>query len=306
MMKSYRNVAVALLVAASGCMQDAYEDEIVDGENVSDVESALGSGTPVGGGGVVELEVQDLAKCTGFLLNPYMIMTAAHCVYSGQREGTKQIKVRKTNNGTTWSCISGSSSGQACSGWAEVSYAAWQTNSPDFPDPTSDYAIIYRQTPFNDSGWVGIAPNKLVGVALDYQVWGRGTTGQMRYDESYVEEIRFRIFMDPHEPSLAITCEGDSGAPAFPYHYGVQSFVKYAASMAVQINPAEGEGRAGACAAAGETMIYHQLSSYTLEAINWVATDRLGLNVCPYCTCRDVESTYPGSGFAGYYVCNAF
>ena len=65
-------------------------------------------------------------------------------------------------------------------------------------------------------------------------------------------------------------------------------------------------GFAGDCAKDGDLMVYNHFGKYTIDAINWVATERLGLDVCPYCKCTDLGPVFPGAGLEGDYVCNAF
>ncbi len=142
------HLIIAVVLGATAC---ASLDPASEPDSVSTIDDALAGGTVSAGLGVVDIEVLDGGKCTGFLLNSFMIMTAAHCVYSGVSEGTHSFKIRSTSNGRSWSCISGATKSGKCSGWSTASYAAWNTRAPENPDPASDYAIIYRPEGFSDN-----------------------------------------------------------------------------------------------------------------------------------------------------------
>jgi V8-like Glu-specific endopeptidase len=290
-------VGVVLCTTACASIDPASEPD-----SVATTADALASGTVSAGLGVVDIEVLDGVKCTGFLLNSFMIMTAAHCVYSGVPEGTHSFKIRSTSNGRNWSCISGPTRSGKCSGWSTASYAAWNTRPPEDPDPASDYAIIYRPEGFSDGHSVGIAPDQS-WVADSFEVWGR-SGDVMRHAVGFVDQVVFRVFKAAYFSSTAVTCRGDSGGPAFAFNPTSQTYAKYASGLAVMIQPPS--GFAGDCAKDGDLMVYNHFGKYTIDAINWVATDRLGLNVCPYCMCTDLGPVFPGAGLDGDYVCNAF
>jgi len=291
------------------CGTPALDDETtpLDEPVVGTLEQSLGGTTTTGGGkGVVEIVKQDTAVCTGFVLNSYMIFTAAHCVDSGQLSGTANFKVRYTTNGTSWTCISGPTSSGQCSSWSSMSYYAGD-NAPAWPVST-DWAIVYRSSPLSISAPVGLAPFVQPNF---YQGWGRGLSspgggsGTMRYGADVADSVSALEFESiASGTSTPRYCEGDSGGPAFP-NKGGSVYWQYAVGVASTITAPKG-GVAGACAVNGDRQRFYRVTMATVNNVNHVANNLLGSSVCPYCSCTEMGGVYPGQGLDGFYLCDSF
>jgi V8-like Glu-specific endopeptidase len=315
MIKSFASLiaaaALSLGVLACSAPTDETPAETARAEPAAEsAEQAIGGArvTVAGGKGVVEIEKRDTGICTGFALNPYMIFTAAHCVYSGRIEGSAEFKVRYTTNGTSWTCISGPTSSGRCSSWATMNYYAGDS-SPPWPAST-DWAVVYRTAPMNINFFVGFAPPRAL-AGIPYQVWGRGMnragsgSGVMRYGGADISSLGSTEWYTSSNPQYKhALCEGDSGGPAFAWNRLNGKMEPYAIGVSSQISAPNG-GVAGLCAVSGDRELFYRVTKTTVNNVNWILDNRLGRTVCPHCVCKEMGSIYPGLGWENYYYCDA-
>lgn len=161
--------------------------------------------------------------CTGTLIAPDVVLTAAHCLTDPDHLGLTELHVYM---GTVWTPDA-----------AERPADDWQTHpdyavSPDGATIQSDMGIVHLAEPYDLDGEVlNAQPITDADIGRSFRYVGWGSSGDTANDAGYVKRVadipmigtegEFILGYDGERGSA--TCGGDSGGPVFGLRDGVVS-----------------------------------------------------------------------------------
>ncbi|MBI2395287.1 MAG: trypsin-like serine protease [Deltaproteobacteria bacterium] len=141
------------------------------------------------------------ATCTGTLIAPRVVLTAAHCLFN-RRPSDVRVFFGKDSAGA--GVFADVDDGRVHPSFDRAT-GAWDVALLRLAKPASAVPVALAAAPL-DATWVG-SEVRIVGFGVDdAKIAGTKRTGTAQV--SSVEEVAFR-----YQPAPAMTCSGDSGGP---------------------------------------------------------------------------------------------